>query len=336
MSNAIPQNANVYTEVSSLKALKGQVKSGDQDAIEKVAKQFEAIFLQMMLSGMRKTIQVDDEYSNDKAMYYDLFDKQVAMNLSEKGGIGLARIMMSQSGMGISGMDKEKHVHGTQAMQPSIRQSSISPVQSDKTVNGQISIRNPAKNNIQTENTNVSMTAAGKIDEREKAAVKFGSPVEFMQTVWNVARDVIVESGFDPKVLIAQAALETGWGKHIIQTAKGQSSFNLFGIKSGQQWSGDEVVANTLEYKDGAMYKAREGFRAYDSIRDSVRDYIDFLKGNQRYKRVLQQLQNPEAYMKELQNAGYATDPQYANKVLKIMDSKDFGQFFATAGMQET
>jgi len=94
MSNAIPQNANVYTEVSSLKALKGQVKSGDQDAIEKVAKQFEAIFLQMMLSGMRKTIQVDDEYSNDKSMYYDLFDKQVAMNLSEKGGIGPVKYAM--------------------------------------------------------------------------------------------------------------------------------------------------------------------------------------------------------------------------------------------------
>jgi flagellar protein FlgJ len=269
-------------------------------------------------------------------MYYDLFDKQVAMNLSEKGGIGLARIMMSQSGMGISGMDKAKQVHGTQAVQPSIRQGSMPPVQSDKTVIGQESISNPAKNDIQSNIAGVSMTAAGKNNAQEKAAVKFASPVEFMQTIWNVARDVIVDSGFDPKVLIAQAALETGWGKHIIQTAKGESSFNLFGIKSGQQWSGDEVVANTLEYKDGAMYKAREGFRAYDSIRDSVRDYIDFLKGNQRYERVLQQLQDPQAYMKELQNAGYATDPQYANKVLKIMNSKDFGQFFATAGMQET
>jgi flagellar protein FlgJ len=336
MSNAIPQNANVYTELSSLKALKGQLKSGDQDAIEKVAKQFEAIFLQMMLSGMRKTIQVDDEYSNDKAMYYDLFDKQVAMNLSEKGGIGLARIMMSQSGMEISGADKAKPVNATQAVQSSIRQTSMPPVQSEKTVNGQERVNNTVTTAVQTESANVRMAAIDKTDEQEKAAVKFGSPVEFMRTVWNVARDVIVESGFDPKVVIAQAALETGWGKHIMQTAKGQSSFNLFGIKSGNQWSGKEVVANTLEYKDGVMYKAREGFRSYDSIRESVSDYIGFLKGNQRYQQALEQLQNPEAYMKELQKAGYATDPQYANKVLKIMNSRDFGRFFDAAGMQDT
>ncbi len=316
MSNAIAQNANVYTEMSSLKALKGQVKAGDQEAIEKVAKQFEAIFLQMMLSGMRKTVQVDEEYGNDKAMYYDLFDKQVAMNLSERGGIGLAKLMMAQPGIA----DKLTNTAG----RVPDGLPAVSNMATSKTADADMIIQPHNETNSDTI----------KKAQAEHAGIKFGSPVEFMQTVWNVASDVITKNGFDPKVLIAQAALETGWGKHIAKTVKGDSSFNLFGIKSGRQWQGDEVIANTLEFKDGAMYQSREGFRSYNSIRESVKDYIDFVKGNQRYQHALKNLQDPEAYMKSLQQAGYATDPHYSSKVLKIMNSKEFGNFFNSATMR--
>lgn len=334
MSSAIPQNANVYTELSSLQALKGQLKSGDQGAIEKVAQQFEAIFLQMMLSGMRKTIQVDNEYSNDKSMYYDLFDKQVAMNMAENGGIGLARMMMIQSGMGTTGPDKAENNNTAQAVLPTTRQAKIPPVMI-RDYNNPVAVNSTLHAGIQANKADASRLEVDKTTVQKQAAVKFGSPMEFINSVWNIARDVIQENGFDPKVVIAQAALETGWGKHIMRTATGESSFNLFGIKSGRQWRGDEVMANTLEYKDGMMYKAREGFRSYNSIRESVIDYIDFLKSNQRYKTVLQQLHNPQEYMKELQKAGYATDPQYANKVLKIMNRKEFAHIFDTTGMQE-
>jgi flagellar protein FlgJ len=322
MSNAIPQNANVYTELSSLKALKGQVKSGDQDAIEKVAKQFEAIFLQMMLSGMRKTIQVDDEYSNDKAMYYDLFDKQVAMNLSEKGGIGLARLMMGQ--VNPAQQKVENKPSG------SLPVSAINQVSQSLPAVPSIETRTAiVKQQSRLENTKPS----SQVQTQEKVQyqeLRFESPIQFVKQLWEIARDVVKESGLDPKAVIAQAALETGWGKHIIRNNNGQSSFNLFGIKSGQDWNGDHVKANTLEFRDGVMMQSKENFRSYRTLKDSVEDYVSFIKNNQRYRQAVEQRGNPAGYATELQRAGYATDPDYASKIISIMNGKEFTQFFSS------
>jgi len=309
MPSAISQNANVYTDLSSLTALKGEIKSGGNDAIEKVAKQFEAIFLQMMLSGMRKTIQVNEEFSNDKSMYYDLFDKQVAMNLSDKGGIGLARMMMTQGDMGTGAIQKK----GQLPVTPEIRATVIQDDFSNK--------------NKVLQSTNIDHKEVSSA-ESDKLPLNFDSPLEFIQTIWNVAKDVLQESGLNPKAVLAQAALETGWGKHIMKTVGGESSYNLFGIKSGRQWQGEQAMANTLEYKNGVMVKSREGFRSYESIKESVQDYVDFLKTNQRYGNALKQAADPDAYVVELQKAGYATDPQYANKIKSIMDRPEFTQLF--------
>jgi len=325
MTSLIPQNTNVYTELSSLKSLKGQVKAGEQGAIEKVAQQFEAIFLQMMLSGMRKTIQVDEEYGNDKSMYYDLFDKQVAMNLSGKGGIGLAKMMMSQSGMQ-EPIQQPSQLPLNDVSHQWKTQPYIPPIQSNDITKFEHSYDKVAeKKDDSSSNDQLSVE---KARNSSSSMPNFKSPVEFIQTVWNVAKDVILESGLSPKAVIAQAALETGWGKHVIKNQTGESSFNLFGIKSGGEWKGDQALANTLEFKDGLMVTAREGFRSYQSIKDSVQDYVNFLKDNQRYKYVLDQANNPENYVVELQKAGYATDPEYANKLLNIMQRKEFGELF--------
>ena len=327
MSNAIPQNANVYTEVSSLKALKGQVKSGDQDAIEKVAKQFEAIFLQMMLTGMRKTIQVDDEYGNDKAMYYDLFDKQVAMNLSEKGGIGLAKVMMSQmnpvqqkeEGKPAGAMPVSTLIPMEQGMPllPHVERSHLARP---------IDIVNKQSRSEKPETTQ-QVQAQEKVQQQTPS---FESPLQFVKQLWEIASDVVKESGLDPRAVIAQAALETGWGKHIIRNNNGQSSFNLFGIKSGKDWDGEQVKANTLEFRDGVMKQSKEEFRSYHSLKDSIEDYVSFIKNNQRYKQALEQRANPADYAIELQRAGYATDPDYANKIISIMNGREFTQFFSS------
>lgn len=325
MTPSVPQNTNVYTELSSLKALKGQVNSGDKGAIKEVAQQFEAIFLQMMLSGMRKTIQVDEEYGNDKAMYYDLFDKQVAMNLAGKGGIGLAKIMMSQGGI------------EPQSQQPSLpsipafaHRWQTQPHRVSEQSNENTQLKKLLDDSVHT-NTSDGLTdlkAAEKLKNQTKTMPSFDSPVEFIQTIWNISKDVILESGISPKAVIAQAALETGWGKHVINKSSGESSFNLFGIKSGKKWNGDQAIANTLEFKDGLMVNAREGFRAYESIKESVQDYVNFLKDNQRYKGVIEQSENPEQYAIELQNAGYATDPEYADKLINIMQKREFSHVF--------
>ena len=118
------------------------------------------------------------------------------------------------------------------------------------------------------------------------------------------------------EVVIAQAALETGWGQKIIKGQDGTSSNNLFNIKADSRWSGDKVTKETLEFEQGAMVKKSEPFRMYQSLTDSVNDYINFLSTSERYQDALQDSGNVEHFLQGLQKAGYATDPQYADKIL--------------------
>ena len=148
----------------------------------------------------------------------------------------------------------------------------------------------------------------------------FASPEDFVERLLPIARETAGELGVDPRVLVAQAALETGWGKAVIQREDGSSSNNLFGIKADSRWSGDRVHANTLEYEDGLVVRKREPFRAYDSYADSFRDYLAFLRDNPRYGEALNRTGDPRGFMQALQQAGYATDPAYANKILAILD----------------
>jgi flagellar protein FlgJ len=122
----------------------------------------------------------------------------------------------------------------------------------------------------------------------------------------------------DPDLLLSQAALETGWGRSIMRHPDGQSTHNLFGIKADPSWEGDRVVQSTLEYIGGRLVRTRAAFRAYGSFAESFEDYASFLKGQPRYARALEHAGDPGAFMRGLQEAGYATDPSYAEKVLRI------------------
>ena len=137
--------------------------------------------------------------------------------------------------------------------------------------------------------------------------------------------------GIKPEALLAQAALETGWGKAVMKASDGSPSYNLFGIKADSRWEGDRSTVRTLEYRDGVAMKTRADFRAYDSYADSFADYADFVSGNARYQPALQAVDDPQAYFQALQQAGYATDPAYARKVLDILDRPEFQS--AQAGM---
>ncbi len=122
----------------------------------------------------------------------------------------------------------------------------------------------------------------------------------------------------DPELLIAQAALETGWGRAIVHDGQGRSSHNLFGIKADSRWSGSRISVNSLEYEDGVAVRARAHFRSYDSFDQSFDDYAALVRASPRYRDALRQASDPRAYMHALQSAGYATDPLYAAKVLDI------------------
>lgn len=146
---------------------------------------------------------------------------------------------------------------------------------------------------------------------------RFDSPEEFVEAMLPMAEQAAQRLGVDPKYLVAQAALETGWGKRMQHSANGESSYNLFGIKS-HGWKGRSANANTTEYINGRFVKQNDSFRKYDSFAHSFNDYVNFLQQNPRYEKALQAASNAENYVRELQRAGYATDPDYAAKISRI------------------
>ncbi|KTB63937.1 flagellar assembly peptidoglycan hydrolase FlgJ [Pseudomonas allii] len=160
----------------------------------------------------------------------------------------------------------------------------------------------------------------------------FSSQDEFVATMLPMAKAAAARIGVDPKYLVAQAALETGWGKSVMRAEDGSSSHNLFGIKAGQSWQGGQARAITSEFRDGAMVKETAQFRSYNSYQDSFHDLVTLLQSNDRYKEVIKSADNPEQFVRELQKAGYATDPAYASKISQIAKTMDSYQNYAAAG----
>lgn len=159
----------------------------------------------------------------------------------------------------------------------------------------------------------------------------FGSAKEFIETMLPMAEEAAQKIGVDARYLVAQAALETGWGKSIIRQQDGSSSHNLFGIKAHGGWQGESARVLTTEYNNGKPVKEAASFRAYGSYQQSFNDYVDFLKGNGRYQDALEVADKPEKFVRELQAAGYATDPQYARKIAQIARQMQTYQVIAAA-----
>jgi len=165
----------------------------------------------------------------------------------------------------------------------------------------------------------------------------FGNSDEFMATMLPLAKDAAARIGVDPAVLVAQAALETGWGKSIMRQQDGSSSHNLFGIKATGSWNGGQARAITSEFREGKMVKETADFRSYDSYADSFHDLVSLLQNNNRYKEVVNSADNPEQFVKELQKAGYATDPDYASKISQIAKQmKSYQNYAAASGSSTT
>ncbi|WP_397449112.1 flagellar assembly peptidoglycan hydrolase FlgJ [Pseudomonas sp. NA-150] len=164
----------------------------------------------------------------------------------------------------------------------------------------------------------------------------FSNQDDFVATMLPLAKDAAARIGVDPTVLVAQAALETGWGKSIMRTQDGSNSHNLFGIKAQGGWQGPEARAITSEFRDGKMVKETADFRSYGSYADSFHDLVTVLQNNNRYQGVLKSADNPEQFVKELQKAGYATDPDYANKISQIAKQMKSYQNYANSGSSTT
>ena len=164
----------------------------------------------------------------------------------------------------------------------------------------------------------------------------FSSADEFVNTMLPMAKEAADRIGVDPRYLVAQAALETGWGKSVMRAQDGSSSHNLFGIKASSNWKGDSARAITSEFRNGAMVKETAEFRSYASYKDSFHDLVTLLQSNNRYQEVLKSADNPEQFVRELQKAGYATDPNYASKISQIAKQMNVTQNYAAAGVTTT
>lgn len=289
----VPMDASTYTDVQGLARIKALGRKDEGAALAEVARQFEAIFIQMMLGTMREASLGDDLFDSEEAgLYRDMFDKQISLTLASGRGIGLAEQMVNQlKRAGAQSEDTENISHD----------SVIAPRPLDSLIEGQP---------ISVPSTPITPEKAltGKFDTHES----------FVQEIWPHARRAAEELGVDPKMLLAQAALETGWGKYIPKNVDGQSSFNVFGIKAGRVWSGASVEASTQEYNGVSFQTERSRFRAYNSIADSFRDYVNMIQSNPRF----QSAQGTGSqFINFLQQGGYATDPDYAGKINRIVES---------------
>lgn len=172
----------------------------------------------------------------------------------------------------------------------------------------------------------------GVVEERPPVSQALPkSPREFVHALWPYAEKAATELGTSPKVLLAQAALETGWGKKVASNGD-TSSYNFFGIKANDSWNGLRVSVPTVEYRDGVAVRSREEFRAYESLADGFEDYVSLIRGNPRYRAALDQAADPTRYVQALQSAGYATDPNYAQKITSVANGDVLNEALGAVG----
>jgi len=299
---------STYTEQSSLTHLKKGARENSPDAIKQVAKQFESLFVQMMLKSMRDTVPENELFgSNAGKMYQDMYDKQLSTSISNSRGIGLANVIERQLG---GKPDENLNIKNIQDYISSSKQKGI---QSSEAASSAVTLQKLAEQSP----LNFSSVSANLADQQSA----WQTPEAFIEDVWPHALRAADELGVDADVLLAQSALETGWGKYLPLKTDGTNSFNLFGIKADERWSGDKVEIVTHEYRHGVMQQEKAEFRSYDSVSDAVADYVEFIRGNERYQKALEHGYDSDAYARELQKAGYATDPNYAKKINRVRDN---------------
>jgi flagellar protein FlgJ len=248
--------------------------------------------------------------------YLELMDDQVALELARKGGLGFGKLLLEQVSP-----------RGTE--QGSARGGDASPYTSSTQTAATFAARLPAM--LRAVSPGDAVDPLGAEDQTAATvateAATPGDAVEhFVRRYLPDATAAARALGIDPRLLLAQAALETGWGSATPQHPDGRSANNLFGMKAGDGWQGGRVAHWTMEHLGGVTARKREVFRAYDHAADSFADYVDLIGGSPRYAQALARSSDPEAYARAIGEAGYATDPDYAEKWLSIYHGERLGE----------
>ncbi|MDZ7584419.1 MAG: flagellar assembly peptidoglycan hydrolase FlgJ [Thiobacillus sp.] len=285
-------------DVQGLNQLRLDAKQSSPESLKQAAQQFEAVFMNMLMKSMREATPQDGMFDSEQTrMYTSMLDQQLTQRMASRG-IGLAEVMVRQLSSALNVPPPgEGAVPGAAAVAPGIEAAAQGfPL------------------NVPGPLTSLPIPASPARSGSAPAHVE-----AFVQKLLPHAQAASASTGIPARFMLGQAALETGWGKAEIRGADGQNSHNLFGIKAGANWKGQTVDIVTTEYVNGQPRKQVESFRAYDSYADSFRDYANLLRGNARYQNVLAQGQDAAGFAQGLQQAGYATDPKYAQKLMNVI-----------------
>ncbi|ADT86318.1 flagellar assembly peptidoglycan hydrolase FlgJ [Vibrio furnissii] len=299
-----PNDIGFIHDIASLDSLRKQAVTGDEKsekaALTAAARQFESIFTTMMLKSMRDanaSFKSDMFNSQNEDFYRQMLDEQMTSQLSASGSLGLADMIVAQLSAA-----EQSNTTGEDNFQEAMRRVERS--------------RDVAANQPATDAA-MPMDNAANAVEAPVASGSFESPRSFVASLKPFADKAAKALGVDSTLLLAQAALETGWGQKVVKNARGSSN-NLFNIKADRSWHGAKVATQTLEYQDQTPVMEKAAFRSYTNYQDSFNDYVRFLSSNPRYTTALRHNGSDEDFIRGIHQAGYATDPQYADKVLRV------------------
>jgi flagellar protein FlgJ len=322
IANSVAQPQDVYTDLNSLQSINDIGRENKDQALRKVADQFESMFVKMMMKSMRDANKVFQEdsimHSPQEDFYQQMYDDQLSVSLTGKQGMGLSDVIYRQLNQEYGDPSKRGEVQ----WQPlDDRRKNFSHAIDFNQIEKKNTQLNPHK-----EKSGFTIDTSFVNPQPAEKLQAFETPEQFIQQLYPAAEKIAKEMGVSPKAIISQAALETGWGKHMISSAANNdqdkiNSFNFFGIKADSRWSGEKVTVTTHEYREGKRVTEKADFRSYPNIEAGLKDYSKFLQA-QRYEKAMAAGTDVEQYAKELQQAGYATDPQYAQKITRIANSE--------------
>lgn len=303
------QSVNTWTDLSGFNALRQSARTDSKAALPVVAKQFESIFTQMVLKSMRDASFGDPNFDSQASeSWQGLADQQLAVTLSSQGhGLGIAEMLVRQLG------GKADASSATTGASSAVGASGSTGSSDDGWLSRLGSVARAAGSAA----SSAASTASHFIP---------GDPVDFVTKMAPFAQKAAEKLGVSVRAVLAQAALETQWGKHMPQQGDGSSSNNLFGIKAGSSWGGGRVNVPTLEVEDGVPVRRRAAFRAYESPAQSFDDYASLLGNNPRYADALGKGDDVAGFANGLVSGGYATDPAYAHKIASIANSSTMRQ----------
>lgn len=329
MAAAADLSTRFALDVQAVNGLRVTAARTGQAGLEAAARQFEALFLNMMMKSMREATPEDSLMdSGQSRLFMSMLDQQLAQSMASRG-VGLADVMIRQLRHAAppdpAAMPNPPGPSGPSAppVQPDLEQLSGSgaraqllPYPEQREIP-----RKPVPHDrfaqppVQAETGRLS----GQVPPRSDVQAEIA---DFQARLMPYAQQASQATGIPAVFMLGQAALESGWGRREIRGADGTQSFNLFGVKAGSSWKGAVVETVTTEYVNGTARKSVEKFRAYSSYAEAFHDYANLLRSNPRYADVVSQAAqglDADAFAQGLQSAGYATDPRYAEKLGRII-----------------